>query len=341
MTVYKDKERGTWYVTYRSTDPITGKTIQHRKRGFETKREAMRWELMEAEAVTKATFWQVFQEYLDHTDAKGSTRSKKEGWVKKHFPYKDTPIEDIAKSQLVKWRSDLRKGDLAVRTINNGLQYVRSTFAFNTTVYGGSDIGAVLKSFKVTKADKLCFEVWTIEEFNQFISKVDNPVYHAYFTFLFWSGCRRGEGVALTKDCFTGNRVHIYRSMKHYKHGFRPLKTDSSERTITLDQNLMDELQPFIDAADPFVFGGVHPLYIHGIDKAFKKALEESEVKKIRIHDLRHSHASILLNNGVNILAVSKRLGHATPRTTLDVYAHLMKDTEDGMMDIIADLKKK
>ena len=61
---------------------------------------------------------------------------------------------------------------------------------------------------------------------------------------------------------------------------------------------------------------------------------------RIRLHDLRHSHASFLLNNGANILAVSKRLGHATVTQTLETYAHLMQDTEEQMMEIIENKSK-
>jgi integrase len=76
------------------------------------------------------------------------------------------------------------------------------------------------------------------------------------------------------------------------------------------------------------------------IDREFKKAMAASGVKQIRVHDLRHSHASVLLNNGVNILAVSKRLGHSSIKTTLEVYAHLMKESDDAMIEAIEKIKK-
>ena len=97
----------------------------------------------------------------------------------------------------------------------------------------------------------------------------------------------------------------------------------------------MQILEPWIQAADPFVFGGDSAIGITTIDREFKKAIKESGVDPIRIHDLRHSHASYLLNNGANILAVSKRLGHATVTQTLETYAHLMQDTEEKMIEII------
>ena len=97
---------------------------------------------------------------------------------------------------------------------------------------------------------------------------------------------------------------------------------------------------PWIQAADPFVFGGDSAIGITTIDREFRKAIKESGVSPIRLHDMRHSHASYLLNNGANILAVSKRLGHATVTQTLETYAHLMQDTEEKMIEIIEERSK-
>lgn len=339
MPVYKE-ENGTYSVRYYSKDPVTQESKQIRKRGFRTRREATAWE---AESRTErkttrssATFWEIFQRQLDNNDTSLTTRDKKEKWVNMYFSeYTDTPIEKITKAQLVDWRNNLKNTGLAVRTLNCGLQYVRSVFAFYSTVYGGLNAGSALKNFKLTKADKAEMQIWTPEEFNLFAEAVENPVVRAYFTFLFWTGCRRGEGLALTADCFQGNRCHIYRSVKHFKNGLRPLKTDSSERTITIDRNTMEIIQPLVEDADPFVFGKVAPIGSTTVDREFRRAIKASGVKQIRIHDLRHSHASFLLNNGANILAVSKRLGHATVTQTLETYAHLMQDTEDQMIGII------
>lgn len=343
MPVYKDKN-GMYTVRFYAEDPADQKRKQIRKRGFKTRREAVQWESQaKAEntaAHSSATFWNIFQKLLDNNDTSSSTRDKKEKWVSTYFPYSDSPIEKITKSQLVDWRNELKSSGLAVRTMNCGLQYVRSVFAFYSSVYGGLNAGSALKSFKLTKADKTEMQIWTPEEFSLFAEAVENPMMRAFFTFLFWTGCRRGEAIALTADCFTGNKVRIFRSMKHFVNGFQPLKTDSSERTITVDRHTMEILEPWIQAADPFVFGGVSPIGITTIDREFKKAIQKAGVKPIRIHDLRHSHASYLLNNGANILAVSKRLGHATVTQTLETYAHLMQDTEDQMMEIIENKSK-
>lgn len=344
MPIYKDAN-GTYTARFYADDKLTGKRKQIRKRGFKTRREAVQWEATakadQMAAPSSATFWDIFQRQLDDNDTSATTRDKKEKWIQMYFSdLADLPIEKITKADLVEWRNNLKERGLAVRTMNCGLQYVRSTFAFYSSVYGGLNAGSVLKSYKLTKADKTEMKVWSPEQFQQFSEAVENPMIRAFFTFLYWTGCRRGEAIALTADCFEGNRVHIYRSMKHFKNGFQPLKTDSSERTITIDSHTMEILKPWIAQADPFVFGGVSSLAITTIDRAFREGIRISGVEPIRIHDLRHSHASFLLNNGANILAVSKRLGHATITQTLETYAHLMQDTEEKMIEIIENKSK-
>ena len=256
-----------------------------------------------------------------------------------YFPDKDKPITSIQKPDLVTWRNDLKNTKLSIRTMNSGLQYVRSVFRFYSEVYGGTNAGLILKNFKAPRGKKREMQVWTVDEFNQFIRCVENPTMKAFFTFLFWTGTRRGEAIALTKDCIDGDKVHIYRSMKHNKNGFTPLKTNSSERTIRVDKNLASLLAEQAKTANPFIFGSVTSLGINAIDRHFKKALKDSGVKPIRLHDFRHSHASILLNGGANILAVSRRLGHSSPKITLEVYAHLLQETDDQMMDVIEKLR--
>ena len=339
MPVYKDVN-GTYRARFYADDKLTGERKQVQKRGFKTRREAVQWEAKakaeQMAATSSATFWDIFQRQLDNNDTSLSTRTKKEAWISTYFAeFVDLPIEKISKADLVQWRNSLKESGLAVRTLNCGLQYVRSAFGFYNSVYGGQNPAVVLKSFKLTKADKTEMKIWTPEQFQQFAEAVENPMMRAFFTFLYWTGCRRGEAIAITADCFQGNKVHIFRSMKHFKNGFQPLKTDSSERTITVDSATMAILEPWIQQADPFVFGGVTSLAITTIDRAFREGIRLSGVDPIRIHDLRHSHASFLLNNGANIIAVSKRLGHATITQTLETYAHLMNDTEEKMMEII------
>ncbi len=182
---------------------------------------------------------------------------------------------------------------------------------------------------------------WDVDEFNRFIECVHGEYYRGYFVFLFWSGCRRSEGLAVCKDDFDGRTVHIWRSIKHFSNGFLPLKTDSSERYITLDSKTYEALKPLIEKGSPFIFGGQRSLPITCVQREFERAIKESGVKRIRIHDLRHSHASFLLGNNIPPVAVKDRLGHSSVNVTLSVYAHMLQRTEDEMIATIDALREK
>lgn len=339
MPVYKDEKRKTYYVKYSSKDSVTGKRKQVLKRGFATKREAVKWEAEQTisqETHITLTFDEVLEQFLKSIDSSETSAYMKKAWINKHFPLHTMSISKITRPMMIQWRSELDNTDLATRTKNRGLQYVKSVFDFADKIYGVNNPAVVVNSFKLKKEDKHEMKVWSPEEFDKFISCVSLKVYAIFYTFLFYTGCRRGEALALCKeDVSEDGYIHIHRAIKHYKNGFLPLKTDSSERTIKLDSVTFEMMQPLLDRADPFVFGSGRSLSITQVDKYFRKGVKDSGVTQIRIHDLRHSHATWLINNGVNIVAVSKRLGHSTINQTLKTYAHLLEKTNDEMMDFI------
>ena len=87
-----------------------------------------------------------------------------------------------------------------------------------------------------------------------------------------------------------------------------------------------------------YVFGGERGIAPTTIGRKFLEAKKLSGVKNIRLHDLRHSHATVLINAGVNIVAVSKRLGHSTIDQTLKTYTHLLESSDQNMMRKINEL---
>ncbi|MBQ6592530.1 MAG: site-specific integrase [Solobacterium sp.] len=359
MAIYKDEKRNTWYVSVNVKNPETGKWSKTTKRGFKTKREAKTWEnaVVEVHAVPaqpedpqeperkKLTFRDVNQRHLDYKHSKPATRRQEEYRMDTYFAdHVNRPIDEITKDDLVVWSSALDKMELSTQVKNFMIYAVKGTFKFALEVLEviEKNPSIILKKFKKTQEENTKeMEVWELDEFNQFIKNVDDPTYQAYFSFLYWTGCRRSEGLAVCASDFSGDSVRIWHSIKYIENGFQPLKNDSSIRTIKLDARLMQQLQPFLDQCDedhPFLFGGDRSLPITNVQRNFNKAIKKAGVKKIRIHDLRHSHASLLINNGVNIVAVSKRLGHSDIQQTLATYTHLLQKTDAAMMEIISGL---
>lgn len=345
MPIYKDKNRGTWYVVINKRDPATGKNKASFKRGFATKREATIYEketlLAEKYNHTSLTFREMLDLQISAADMTESSAHDKKLVIEKYFSkYIDSPIEKITKANLLKWREELKQSSLAVSTRNHLLGQIKSVFHFAQRVYDVPDVSSAITTYKETSDDRREMSVWTPEEFNQFIDCVENPVFKGYFTLLFWTGMRRSEGAAICKDDIVGNTISVNKNLSPHTLKFSTLKTPGSKRVITVDSKTMEVLKPLIETANPYVFGGDHPACTSYTAEVFKKAISKSGVKPIRIHDLRHSHATFLINNGANIVAVSKRLGHSSIAQTLKTYTHLLEKSNDKLMEIIENSKK-
>ncbi len=175
------------------------------------------------------------------------------------------------------------------------------------------------------KADEM--NIWTLDQFNQFIAAVDKLAIKVAFEILFWAGLRVGECIALTPADILPNKIIDVNKTLSRKNGedriYDP-KTTKSARQVTIPTFLYDEIQGYIDS----LYG------IKSADKVFyftkltlNKALDAfaaiAGIDRIRVHDLRHSHASLLIEMGQPILLISERLGHDNVQTTLNTYAHL------------------
>lgn len=337
-----DEKRKTYFVQYKVKD-IHGKWKTTMKRGFKLKREAVEYEaslkLEKKEEIvpTSKTFDQIMQEWeISIESSEGSKRQHKEHMEKRFADFKDKQIKSIKRSDLIQWRNDLAQMDYATKTKNVTLTYVRAVFAYWSDVYGYQDPAKTLKNFKKTDKEVMHeMQVWTPEEFNRFLACVDNQLYKTYFRLLFWTGCRRGEAIALQCKDYKDGWINIHASQRDATTGLKPTKTKMSRR-IEVDHVLAGELQDLKDYYKTgYLFGGDSSLAPTTISRIFNNAIKQSGVKKIRLHDLRHSHATWLINNGVNIVAVSKRLGHTSIEQTLKTYTHLLESTDNSMMSVI------
>ena len=339
MSVYKDTKRGTYYISHYYRDPVTNAAKKKVKRGFKTKTEATAYEkenFIKEELVhpqeKSMKFCDVAKSWAEYNQSSSESKRQHDEHFKYRFAkYYEKPISEISKSDLIQWRIELAKSDFSTATKNITIGYVKSVFRFASEMYGISDPSSVLKRLKKSNHEILeDYQVWTPEEFSRFVSVIDDE-YKVFFEFLYWTGCRRGEAIALQKSDLVGKFVNIKYSQRDATTGLRPTKT-RQRRKIELDDVLLEHLKPLLKISGPYLFGGNHALAPTSIDRIFKRGIEESGVKKIRIHDLRHSHATWLINKGVNIVAVSKRLGHSTIEQTLKTYTHLLETSEYDMM---------
>lgn len=181
-------------------------------------------------------------------------------------------------------------------------------------------------------------QFWTPEEFNQFYTAIDNETYKLFFLTLYTMGFRRGECEALMWGdvSFSKSTLRISKSItnKTQKTGWEITtpKNVGSNRTVTMPPFLCTMLKDHkkqraeFTADTDFIFGGSRPLAPTSTDRYFKNTIAKAGVKQIRIHDLRHSCASLLISKGVSIVGVSHHLGHTDVEQTLNTYSHLMPD---------------
>ena len=337
MSVYKDKKRGTYYVSFSQKDILTGKFKHITKRGFLTSKEAKQWERENYGKVrirnVSKSFGDISKEWEQACQASLEVQKKHKAHFEKRFAeFQNRAIESITKADLIVWRNELADMPYSTRTKNTTISYVKGVFRFANDMYGIPNEAAMLRSLKKTNNEAMQeMEVWTPEEFQRFLTMVDVPVLKLYFEFLFWTGCRRGEALAIQKNDVSDKHAIIRYSQRARKNGLKPTKTKQVRR-IELDDQLWNDLQPLLSQNGKYLFGEDDGLTPNYVGNHFNQAVQDSGVKKIRIHDLRHSHATWLINNGVNIVAVSKRLGHATIEQTLKTYTHLLSFTDQEMM---------
>lgn len=349
MAVYKDKATGTWRVVYRYTD-FTGKAKQTSKRGFATKREAQIWEReqhLKREAKLDMTFASFYELYVeDKTERlRDNTWNTKEHIVRtKILPYfGERKIAEIEPRDIIAWQNQL----LAYRKPNGKpyagtyIQKIHSQLSsiFNHAVdFYNLPSNPAKRAGNVKKEERVEMQFWTKEEYLKFAdAMMDKPVSYYAYEMLYWCGVRLGELLALTPADFNFE-TQMLRINKSYQRLNRedvvtPPKTLKSNRTIKMPQFLCDEMQDYLkmlyEPADDERIFTISKSYLH---HEMDRGSEAAGVKRIRVHDLRHSHVSLLINMGFDAVAIGDRVGHESIDITLR-YAHMFPTKQIEMAD--------
>ena len=291
-------------------------------------------------------FNEVYLEYLKFAEK----QQKKQGFNSllnnfnsRILPYfKDMRLEDITRDDIVSWESYILS--LGFRNnYNRNLYYMLSGFFtfchnrynFDKTII--SDVGCFKKIYEKKKED-----FYTLKEFNLFISNVDDYMYKTFFIFLFYTGVRPGEAMALKLSDFQGDYINIDKTIdSHGKREIGTPKTFSSIRKIKIDKFLKRDLKQLIKnyykegSGDLFLFGGLKPLSPTTINRHKFSACNRCGLRPITLHQFRHSHATLLLDKGIMINEISKRLGHSKVSTTLDINTHTNSTQEKRVYNIL------
>lgn len=346
----KQLKSGTKYsFTLRYTD-IYGDTKQYTSKGYDTKKEA---ELEEARFRIKAqekkvstssiTFQQVFLEYVEYRrkSMKAQSIKRMENQYKVFEPLNDIKVNDFNVQTYKKLQLYLDQKNYSIEYKNKVLGLLKRLIRYSSKFYNTSDYMLnYIENYKRVNEMKKEMQFFTYDEFKKFILVVEEFDYKTFYETLYYLGLRQGEACGLTwKDIdFTKKEVSINKTLttklKGQLYTISSPKTANSYRTLPIPLKLLKSYEKLKEEAkkrkyfsdDWFVFGNELPFRETTIQVKKNKYCKLAGVKQIRIHDFRHSCASFLINNGANIVLVSKYLGHSKISVTLDTYTHLYKN---------------
>lgn len=347
MPVYKDEKTNTWYFSCYYKD-WQGQQRRKLKRGFALQREAKEAERKFLElyrqnaSMSFAAFYEI---YLDHCKQKikpSTIKTKNNIFTHRILPYfGNMPLNSIKADTIRRWQNELTQQNLSqyyIKSVNTQLKTifnfaVKYEYLVKNPTKSTDNIGKTTKSIRF----------WTLKEFKQNI-KLFTGVHYTVLSLLFYTGMRIGELLALTIGDYdrTAKTITInktYTKIDNLEIVQTP-KTENSIRKIIVPTAAAALLENYLDTIpapkpNQRIF---EQIKIGTLEVAFAREQKRAGLDPIRLHDLRHSHASLLIHLNINILAISERLGHKNPNITLAIYGHLYKENRDEIAEKLNNL---
>ena len=349
MPVFKNENNGTWYVMARYVN-WKGERKQKCKRGFATKKEAQEWERM-FQLQNSSDMEMSFEAFTELYIRDMKSRLKENTWLTKEhiirtkiLPYfGKLKISEISTKEVIAWQNEM----LAYRDEKKkpySQTYLKTLHNQLSAIFNHAVRYYELRSNPAAKAGNMGSEehkemlFWTKEEYLKIIdAMMDKPMLYYAFEILYWCGIREGELLALTPADFDFEKktLRINKSYQRLqgKDVITTPKTKKSNRVIQMPDFLCDEMQNYFKQLyglepDSRIF----PLTTHTLKRGMEFGCKAAGVKIISIHDLRHSHVSLLINMGYSAVAIGNRVGHESVEITYR-YAHLFPTVQKEMAD--------
>lgn len=350
MSVYKEKNN-TWKATFWYTD-WTGRKKQTTKRGFATKKEARKFEA-EYKRTANADMGMLLCSFVEvyYKDKEGElkerTMKNKKYMISTHIlPYfGERKMNEITPADLISWQNEIRGRNYSQSYLRMLQNQVTAIFEHASKIYGLRN-NPCKKVKKMGKSDNRSLTFWTAEEYEEFISTFEEGSRaRTMFDILFWTGCREGEMLALSKNDIDmeDDQIHITKTFyrKDGKDIITEPKTENSVRTVDIPKFLTEEISNYYSSLYEYPEDArLFPVTHEAVQHLLKNHVRMAGIKKIRVHDLRHSHAAYLIHHGVAPLLIKERLGHKDIKITLNTYGHLYPNEQKKLAGLLDDLNR-
>lgn len=358
MPVYQElnkqkitKDKRSWYYRCYYTD-IYGNRKQKisklfltRKLAQEAERDFLNKISCKSDLNENIAFIDVYNEWLEFRKKQLKTQSlyslKKRSKLHIVKFLENYKLHAIKLDTINKWFNELEKNKISTEYKNKiinefkcFLKYARDNYNFDNKIIAKIQPYKIEKPIKNLKDSEINF--WTYDEFQQFISVVDDEFYYTIFNFLYFTGLRYGEMCALNWNDFNkqNKTIEITKTLTDKvddrKYIITSPKTQNSIRIVDLDDNLYQlllkhknkEKQLYNFNENMFIFGNIRYLPATTFRRKLNYYIKLANVKKITIHGFRHSHISLLIHLGCDSREVALRVGD-TVQMIEKTYIHL------------------
>ena len=302
------------------------------------------------------TFEKAYLEYLEYAklQIKPTTiLSLKLKIEKQVLPYfGKIKIKKIDSKKYLEWQKEIEKKGYSYRYKRNLHYCVKNVYEYLEKFYDIPNIPKKVGNFKSNYSVKEYYNTWNEIEVKKFLSSIDNIEYYTLFNLLITTGCRKGELLALTFNDIKENYLYINKTItKELFNGKRLIttpKTKKSIRKILIDENLIkniNELKEYYKTKyenfnnNFYIFGAIEPIPCTTLERKKNYYCDKAKVKRITIHEFRHTNATILFKNKIEIELISQRLGHSNINTTLSTYIHTNTENEKKVAELLSFIK--
>lgn len=344
-TPTKDGRKYVFRIKYKD---IYGKTVQYESQKFLTLKEAKEQEAIYRLKISESkinrsnvTFKDIKLEYYEYMKPK----IKPQSLVKYNTLYSYLePIDSLRVNELDlniynRLFNDINKRELSPVYKNKILGMLRALIRYSNKYYNTSDEMIKFIENVSVASSKREMDFYTYDEYMKFRSVIDSEEFLLFFDMLYFLGLRKGELQAL---CFSDidpikKEVSINKTLttklKDTEFYISSPKTKNSNRILPIPNRIISQLEQQYNKYKQysnfskkwFVFGGITPFKDTNISNKNIMYSKRANLRTIRIHDFRHSCASLLINQNMPITLVSRYLGHAKTSITLDTYSHMYK----------------